>query len=189
MKTNSQGYSWRTVTADLTQLMRSSKQGSVSLGEMPEAQQANVFHPQIPGKHCANTLRGKVVFTWPMWLTTVKMSHISPRCNCIAPSGVTPETNWLTNLMSFHKGMVNGAVSRKRWGKSSHSWNWSDAFCYQVCALDTSGLNQLLYPFTSHHCNPTDISKLIPRKVSVRPMTDVADHPRLAISEPLIYFT
>lgn len=74
--------------------------------------------------------------------------------------------------------MVSGA--RKRWGERSHSWNWSDAFCYQICALDTSSLNQLSYPFTSQHCNPTDISKLILRKASVKPVTDVTDHPRLA---------
>lgn len=39
MKAKPQQYSWRTVTVDLTQLMRSSRQGSVSWGEMPEAQQ------------------------------------------------------------------------------------------------------------------------------------------------------
>lgn len=103
------GDSWRSFTAALIQLIWSSKHSSVSSGEMPEAQQANVFHPQIPGKCCANTLRGKALLTRHMWLSTVKMSQVSPWYNCIITREVTPEINWPTNLVIFHEVIVNAA--------------------------------------------------------------------------------
>lgn len=68
IKTNSQLYSWKTVTADLMELIWSSKQGSVSMSEMPEAQQARcVSHSNSRKALCKYS-------AWEGWLY---MAHVT----------------------------------------------------------------------------------------------------------------
>lgn len=58
----------KTVTADLTQLMQSSKQGSVSLGEMLKAQQARCVSPSNSRK---------ALCKYSVWEGCLYMAHVT----------------------------------------------------------------------------------------------------------------